>query len=99
VLATELHHLRSRGWVGENDGVLHLTDAGAAKHAELTGRVDEVRATVAAALPPDDYRQLVALLRRLVEGLRREGATGQGSDRPMVSPPASPASSANPIRR
>ncbi len=72
LLATELHHLRSRRWVGETDGYLHLTDAGAAKHAELAARVEEVRARVVAALPSEDYQLLVGLLRRLVEGLRSD---------------------------
>jgi hypothetical protein len=72
LVATEVHHLRSRRWVGETDGYLHLTDAGAAKHAELAARVETVRDRVAAALPPEDYRQLVGLLRRLVEGLRTD---------------------------
>ncbi|GAA2728148.1 MarR family winged helix-turn-helix transcriptional regulator [Cellulomonas aerilata] len=69
-IATLLHHLRSRGWVGESDGRLRLTEAGEAKHAELAARVDGVRARVAAALPEEDHQQLVALLGRLVEGLR-----------------------------
>jgi hypothetical protein len=92
VLATELHHLRSRGWVGEEAGLLHLTDAGAAKQAELARRVGEVRALVAAALPPEDHQRLVALLARLVAGLRQEGAAPQPSGRPIVSAPSSPAS-------
>jgi DNA-binding MarR family transcriptional regulator len=69
-VAAVLHHLRSRGWVGETEGRLHLTDAGAAKHAELAAHVDGVRAKVTAALSQEHHDQLVALLERLVEGLR-----------------------------
>jgi hypothetical protein len=69
-LAAELHDLRSRGWVGETQGLLHLTDAGRLRHAELAGRVETVRGAVAAALPAEDYQQLLTLLARLVEGVR-----------------------------
>jgi DNA-binding MarR family transcriptional regulator len=69
-IAALLHHLRSRGWVGESDGRLQLTEAGAGKHAQLAERVDGVRGMVAAALSQEEHQQLVALLGRLVEGLR-----------------------------
>jgi DNA-binding MarR family transcriptional regulator len=72
-LAAALHHLRSRGWVTETQGLLHLTDEGAAQHEQLSGKVDAVRRAVATALPAEDYQQLVTLLARLVAGLGRAG--------------------------
>ena len=68
-----LADLQARGWVTEELGLLQLTPSGRSEHAELSVLVDQVRSTVAAALPDDDYDTLVSLLRRLVEAFRHDG--------------------------
>ncbi len=69
-LAAVVDDARSRGWVEESGGALRLTAAGVDRHRTLAPLVGAVRGRVSAALPPDDLRRLVALLERLVAGLR-----------------------------
>jgi hypothetical protein len=63
----------SRGWVEASGDVLRLTSAGSQKQQTLHPHVARVRDMVSAALPQEDYAQLVGLLARLVEGIRRHG--------------------------
>ena len=63
--------LGAQGLVAEDAGLLSLTAAGAARHAELVPLVGSVRERVAAALPPERYGLLLELLEELVVGLRR----------------------------
>ena len=72
-VAEVLADLRAHGWVEEADGQLRLTAAGAALQESLVPRVEQVRGTVARALPPDDYVALLGLLEKLVAGLRAGG--------------------------
>lgn len=64
--------LTARRWLQEDDGLLHLTEQGRREQAALAPLVEEVRRQVAAALPAEDYRTLVSLLERLVDGLSEE---------------------------
>ena len=73
VLGEVLDELQGRGWVVESAGRLELTPAGREQERALAPLVDQVRQRVAAALPQDDYVQLVSLLARLVSGLRAAG--------------------------
>ena len=61
--------LRSRGWVEESHGRMHLSQVGARHHSALAPLVGQVRDQVAAALPGDEYATLVRLLARLVTAL------------------------------
>jgi len=65
-----LDDLRERGWVtNSSDGALRLTPEGSHEQQALAALVAEVRQTVAAALPEEDYGTLVRLLARLVDAL------------------------------
>jgi hypothetical protein len=64
-----LDELRNRGDVAEDAGMLRLTEAGTRTHRALAPLAGTVRRQVSAALPEQDYRTLVVLLARLVEGL------------------------------
>ncbi|MCU1442984.1 MAG: hypothetical protein JWQ59_1134 [Cryobacterium sp.] len=61
--------LERRGWAQEVNGLLRLTSAGVQKQADLAPLVERVRERVRAALPPDEYVQLVRLLARFTEAL------------------------------
>jgi DNA-binding MarR family transcriptional regulator len=62
--------LVDRGWLAEDPaGVLHLTENGAREREALASSVQEIRHTVADALPGEDYPTLVRLLSRLVAAL------------------------------
>ena len=58
-----------RGWIADASGTLHLTSSGRAMQQDLAPLVAAVRDRISAALPPEDYLALVALLARLVEAL------------------------------
>lgn len=60
----------SRGWVTSVEDELCLTEEGSRQYAAITPLVTQVRQLVGAALPPDDYVELVRLLQRLTDGLR-----------------------------
>ena len=64
-----LDRLVARGWIVESGGLLQLTPDGAREREALASAVGEIRATVADALPDDDYATLVGLLARLVTAL------------------------------
>ena len=64
-----LDDLRSRGEVVDEAGTLRLTAVGKRTHQALAPLAGTVRRRVSAALPEQDYRTLVVLLARLVEGL------------------------------
>lgn len=70
VLAGALDEVLKQGWVDESGDLLRLTNAGSAQQQALRPRVEQVRDRVSAALPQEDYVQLVNLLARLTEGLR-----------------------------
>ena len=59
--------LAAEGWLTDDDGTLRLTPEGEDLHATLAAGIAEIRGWVAEALPGEDYRTLVDLLRRLVE--------------------------------
>lgn len=61
--------LELRDWVVEQEGRLQLTQQGVAAHMSLLPLIDGVRRQVSQALPPSDYRTLIELLARLVDGL------------------------------
>lgn len=61
-LRQTLASLAVRGWTGETDGNVTLTEAGAAAHAELLPRVNHTRAVVSEGLTPDQYRETVRIL-------------------------------------
>jgi DNA-binding MarR family transcriptional regulator len=62
--------LRRSRLLAADAGLLTLTDAGRALHADLRPRVDGVRSRLAHALPEGDYAELLDALRRLIEGVR-----------------------------
>jgi hypothetical protein len=59
--------LEAEGWLTDDAGTLRLTPEGEDLHARLAAGIAEIRGWVAEALPGDDYRTLVDLLRRLVD--------------------------------
>ena len=59
--------LENEGWLTEEAGLLQLTSNGEELHAALRAQAVVIRNWVADALPGDDYRTLVNLLRQLVE--------------------------------
>lgn len=72
-IAEIIADLRQRGMVhGDGDDPLELTDRGTHTHQQAAQQIDVVRTRVGAALGDDGYRQLVALLAQLVDGLSSE---------------------------
>ena len=59
--------LAAEGWLTDDDGTLRLTPEGEDLHTTLAAGIAEIRGWVAEALPGEDYRTLVDLLRRLVD--------------------------------
>jgi hypothetical protein len=58
-----LHDLGARGWVKESGGMLRLTTDGERAHATLSPLVADIRQQVSAALPDQDYAELLRLAR------------------------------------
>ena len=77
---TVVDGLVARGEVSATDDALRLTEAGARTRAELASSVARIRERVTAALPGDDYRTLVSLLARLVQGLQDQAPQGPGPE-------------------
>ena len=59
----------ARGWAEQDGSLLRLTSSGTDQHALLAPRVGEVRRSIKAALPQDDYIALIRLLSRLTEAV------------------------------
>ncbi len=76
---------QERGWVEEAAGVLRLTAIGADEYEKLAPLVDQVRHTVATALPQDDYLALIRLLARLAAGLPDPNARFRSRQSPSAS--------------
>ena len=70
MLGQVLDGVIARGWVEESGDLLRLTSAGSVQQEALMPGAQDVRNRVFAALPQEDYVQLVSLLSRLVAGLR-----------------------------
>ena len=61
--------LERHGWIDEVDRLLRLTPAGAQTQTDLRNLLDRVRQQIQAALPQDDYINLIRLLARFTEAL------------------------------
>ncbi len=65
-----LDDLHARGWVTWTaDQHATLTEAGAAAHAELLGKISRSRARVAAGITPEEYAATIEVLRRMAVNL------------------------------
>ena len=74
-IEADIAELRERGWLVESaDELVQVTSPGTQQQQALAPLVGAARQQVSAALPEQDYAQLISLLSRLVEGLqaRRE---------------------------
>lgn len=64
-----VRELEGHGWLEQEDERLQLTPSGAQTQTELAPLVARVRQQIQAALPQDDYVNLIRLLAQLTEAL------------------------------
>ncbi|UOQ57051.1 hypothetical protein MUN78_15530 [Leucobacter allii] len=72
---TSRRALEARGWIAHDSGEWRLTEAGRAAFAELTARVENIRATVSDAVAPDDLATTLASLERIAIALGWDAET------------------------
>jgi hypothetical protein len=64
-----------RGWATEDEaGVLRVTDAGLAAHAQVKQLVAEVRARLHEGVPDEEYAAALRVLRRIARNAEASGA-------------------------